>query len=299
MRNGLHVGYTIKVLGILALATLARGQWTAATVGVSAHSAQPSFSGKSLPACKPPTSGTSTSRKRTRQQSEWVTGFGLAKDVDHHTKQITDREILRYLNDIEARLVESAKLDGCFVVKLIDDPEANAYSLPGGFLYLTTGLLRIVENESQLAAVLAHETGHVSARHLTRLEKRRRIWGRLALIGGPVGYATRRYLGPLLTMKMLRDSELDADGRGLQYYVSAGYDVKEFMALLQSAFLEHDESQSLWDRLFDDHPPTSMRIRRLEQASDRISQPRTQALACPSEFDRVKARLPSIKASQN
>lgn len=299
MRNDLHVGYTIKVLAILALATLARGQWTAAFVGVTAHSAQPSLSGKSPAGCKPPASGTSTSRERSRQQTEWVTGFGLAKYVDQHTKQITDHEIVRYLNDIEGRLVEHSKLDGCFVVKVIDDPQPNAYSLPGGFLYLTTGLLRIAENESQLAAALAHETAHVNARHLTRLEQRRRVWGRLALLAGPVGYAARRYLGPALTMKMLRDFELDADGRALQYYISAGYDVREFMALLQSAYLEQDESQSLWDRLLDDHPPTSMRIRRLEQASDPISQTRIQALVNPSEFDRVKALLRAIKASRD
>jgi predicted Zn-dependent protease len=244
-------------------------------------------------------SGTSTIRERNRQQSEWMTGFGLAKKVDQHTKQTTDREIIRYLNDIEGRLVEHSKLDGCFVVKVIDDPEPNAYSLPGGFLYLTTGLLWIAENESQLAAALAHETAHVNARHLTRLEQRRRIWGRLALLAGPVGYAARRYFGPVLTMKMLRDFELDADGRGLQYYISAGYDVREFAALLQSGYLEQEANQSLWNRLLDDHPATSMRINRLRQASDRILQPRIQAPANPSEFDRVKARLPAIKASQD
>lgn len=299
MRNDLHVGCTIKVLAILALATVARGQRTAAYVGVASHSAQPSLSGQSLPGCKPPMLGTSTLRERNRQQSEWMTGLGLAKQVDQHTKQITDREIIQYLNDIEGQLVEHSKLDECFVVKVIDDPEPNAYSLPGGFLYLTTGMLRIAGNESQLAAALAHETAHVNARHLTRLEQRRRVWGRLALLAGPVGYAARRYLGPVLTMKMVRDSELDADGRALQYYISAGYDVREFTALLQSASLEQDESQSLRDRLLDDHPPTSTRIRRLKEASDRISQPRIQAPVNPSEFDRVKARLPFVKASQD
>jgi predicted Zn-dependent protease len=285
------------VLAILALATLARGQWTAAFVGVAGHSAQPALSGQSLSGCKPPMSGTSTLRERNRQQSEWMTGFELAKQVDQHTKQITDREIIHYLNDIEGQLVEHSKLDGCFVVKVIDDPEPNAYSLPGGFLYLTTGLLRIVGNESQLAAALAHETAHVNARHLTRLEQRRRVWGRLALLAGPVGYAARRYLGPVLTMKMVRDSELDADGRALQYYISAGYDGREFTALLQSASLKPDQRQSLWDRLLDDHPRTSTRIRRLKQASDRISQPQIPAPANPSEFDRVQSRLPLIDAN--
>jgi beta-barrel assembly-enhancing protease len=234
-----------------------------------------------------------------RQGEEWALGHELAVDVEQHISMIADPTITRYLNGLEQKIVRKSGLGGCFVVKLIDDPEPNAYSLPGGFLYLTTGLMRSAESEGELAAALAHETGHVTARHFSNIDSRRRMWGRLALGGGPVGYAFRRYIGPLLTLKLLRDAEFEADQLGLQYYVASGYDPDEFIELLQVVFQGDDKPGLFFERLYDTHPLTRSRTKRLEKASRRFLMPQMGYIVNTSEFLQVKIRLATIKARTN
>ena len=69
---------------------------------------------------------------------------------------ITEPAITEYLNHLEQVIVRDSHLRGCFVVKLVNDGETNAYSLPGGFLYVTTGLILNSDNEAELLGALAH-----------------------------------------------------------------------------------------------------------------------------------------------
>jgi len=107
----------------------------------------------------------------------------------------------------------------------------------------------VIDSEGELVAALARETGHVTARHETRITTQEHIWGRLALVGGPAGYALRRYLGPLLMFKLVRNSEFEADRIGFRYQIAAGYDPLEFCRLLQIAFADGEEKEAFLDRL--------------------------------------------------
>jgi predicted Zn-dependent protease len=237
-------------------------------------------------------------RNLKRQQAEYALGSRLAADVEQQKELILDDSILQYLNHLERKITTSSALPGCFVVKVLSDPEPNAYSLPGGFIYVTTGLIDLIDSEAELVAALAHETGHVTARHQTRITALTRVGGRVAVVSGPAGYALHRYLGPLLTLKLVRDSEFEADRLGLQYEIASGYDPLEFCRLLQIVFADEDENEPFLDRLYDTHPLTRTRVQRLQKLI-RISTPaQTSYLVNGSEFSEMKMRLAQVGTSQ-
>jgi len=172
------------------------------------------------------------------------------------------------LNRLEQKLVRDSGLKGCFVVQLIVDKELNAYSLPGGFLYLTTGLALSAETEGELVAALAHETAHVMARHFSRIERKRRMGLGLMLAGGPAGYLVAQFLGPILMRKQVRNAEFEADRLCFQYQYMSGHDPGEFTRLLRNIAHRNIESSSFVSRLFDTHPSIASRIRRLDNVGE-------------------------------
>jgi len=140
------------------------------------------------------------------QCARWALGSKLAADVDRNYELITDHFILQYVNRLERTIVNESELPGCFVVKVLIDPEANAYSLPGGFIYLTTGLIALVESEGQLVAALAHETGHIKGQHLTRIDGQAYLTGRAFL-------RRTRWLRSLAVRRSACSLEVDAKQR--------------------------------------------------------------------------------------
>ena len=127
-----------------------------------------------------------------------------------------------------------------------------------------------------MIAALAHETGHVTARHFTKLEAKRR-WG----------------LGRLVTLKLLRNAEFEADRLALKYGAASGYDPLELARLLENVFQEEGEPPSFLARLFDTHPSTVTRIRRATQATNRLA-PQTDYVVDTSEFHQVKRQLADV-----
>jgi beta-barrel assembly-enhancing protease len=273
------------------------------TVSPSSHRSESSYlaigPGHDCDLSRGPVSPKQLVQKDFREQrAEYALGSKLAANVERHVELITDDLIVRYLNLLEQKIARSSGLAGCFVVKVLRDPEVNAYSLPGGFIYVTAGLIDLVEDEGELIAILAHETAHVTARHLTRIDSQARIWGRLALVGGPPGYVLRCYLGPLLTLKLLRNKEFEADRLGLQYEIASGYNPVEFWRILQLAFPEGEENESFLERLYDTHPSTNTRIERLQKATSLQLTPQTTYITYTSEFWQMKMRFAIIKTAQ-
>ena len=232
-------------------------------------------------------------------QAEWMEGKKLAAEIEKEEPLIGDPALTEYLNRLEQTIVRSSGLRGCFVVKLLEDAEANAFSLPGGFLYVTSGLVLVIENEGELTAALAHETGHVTARHFARIDHKRRIGGRLALAGGPAGYLVRLFVGPLLTRKLIRNSEFEADRLCLTYQRASGHDPREFSRLLQNAFQEEDKRVSFIGRLFDTHPLITTRLKRLDKLTEHLQPMITDYNVDAKDFHAFKGRLLGLLRSAN
>jgi predicted Zn-dependent protease len=115
-------------------------------------------------------------------------------------------------------------------VKVIDSPVVNAFAVPGGYVYLTRGIMAQLNNEAEMMGVLAHEIGHIAARHSVSQQSKQQI-GTLLLIGGMIAsekfaqYAQYAMEGmQLLFLSFSRDDERQADQLGVAYSSKLGYD---------------------------------------------------------------------------
>ena len=230
-----------------------------------------------------------------RTKSEWTLGSKLAANAEQNVEMITDSFVVQYVNWLEQKIVDRSELPGCFVVKILIDSEPNAYSLPGGFIYVTSGLVQRTDTEAELAGALAHETAHVTLHHMTRFQAQTRRWRRFALFSSPAGYLLRRYLGPLLMYSLIRQEEFEADRIGMQYQTMAGYDSLEFCRLLQNA-IPDETGTTLLDRLYDTHPATGSRVRRLQSLSRSSTSSQAGYLLNTSDFDMMKTYFAKLSS---
>src|SRR2546425_4201429 len=99
------------------------------------------------------------------QEKEIAIGKEIASEIDHSAKVLNDPMITEYVNRVGQNIARNSDLTIPLTVKVIDSPEINAFALPGGFLYVNTGLLLAADEEDQVAGVMAHEIAHVAARH--------------------------------------------------------------------------------------------------------------------------------------
>ncbi len=132
------------------------------------------------------------------------------------------------------RIVAAAEVpnwDWRFAV--IDDPEPNAFALPGGYVGVHAGMFDVVEDDAQLAAVMAHEIGHVAARHhAERLSRQALVHTGVAAVAGDSGAAGLLAAGATLglVLPFSREQESEADVIGLRYMAEAGYDPRAALA---------------------------------------------------------------------
>lgn len=150
-----------------------------------------------------------------------------------------DERVQQYVTSIGQRLIRfSGREDLPWEFGVLDSDEINAFALPGGFIYITRGLLFNLENEAQLAAILAHEVVHVAERHSVEQLERQQVYQGGALIAGILlgeGAATdvTQVVGGLMMMRYGRDQERDADLIGLEYLARAGYRPEAMLEAMQ------------------------------------------------------------------
>ncbi len=123
--------------------------------------------------------------------------------------------------------------------QVVDDPAVNAFALPGGYIFVTRGLLTHMTSEAELASVLGHESGHVAARHSVQQISRAQVATLGLGLGSILSSGVRKYgdvagagLG-VLFLKFSRDDETQADQLGFRYALTDGYDVREMVRVFQ------------------------------------------------------------------
>lgn len=163
-------------------------------------------------------------------------------------------------------------------VKVLDDPkQVNAFAVPGGYLYVYSGLLTVLEDEAELAGVLAHEIGHIVGRHSANQLAAR--WGmdlltRLALGEDP--HQIGQIATQLSSARFSRDDEREADTFGVRCAIAAGYDPRGLLRFFERLKKLQARRHSDLEKLFASHPPTSERIRRIERLIDQYGPPEGQ-----------------------
>ncbi len=120
-----------------------------------------------------------------------------------------------------------------YYFRILDSPVVNAFAVPGGYIYLTRGILAQFSSEAELMGVLGHEMGHITARH-TVVQQSKQQLGQLLLIGGMIASEDFRHFAnfamqgmELLFLKFSRDNEREADRLGVEYTSRIGYDAQK------------------------------------------------------------------------
>jgi predicted Zn-dependent protease len=182
-----------------------------------------------------------------------------------------DEELQRYIQALGDKLAATSERPGLdWTFRVVDDPIINAFALPGGYIYVTRGILAHLDSEAELAAVIGHEIGHVTARHgVSQMSK-----GQLAQLGFGIAMATSESLreyGQLaetglaaLFMKFSRDDERQSDDLGLRYLLNAGYDPRPMSGVYDmraNASRQHGAGRI--PPLFSTHPAPENRAQRI------------------------------------
>ncbi|MBM4307516.1 MAG: tetratricopeptide repeat protein [Deltaproteobacteria bacterium] len=172
--------------------------------------------------------------------------FEMEKKVDW-VKDLTLQSFINTIGQSLVAQVGSTPFDFKFYLIVGTDP--NAYAIPGGHIFLTTGLLVSTENEQEIAGVVSHEISHVMARHVAQMIERSKrlniasiaaiIAGALLGGGGKASEAvavTAMATVEALALKYTREMEVEADQNGLQYMIRAGYDPNGFITFMSKIY---------------------------------------------------------------
>jgi len=237
------------------------------------------------------------------QEKEIAIGKQYTTEIERSAKLLTDPVINEYVNRVAQNLARNSDLKIPLTIKVIDDPSINAFTLPGGFMYLNTGTLLAADEEDQLAGVIAHEIGHAAARHwASQMTKATLLqYAMLPMMFIPMSAAVyygvlEAYLNgvPLAFLRFSRKDEEEADFLGLQYMYKAGYDPNAFVGFFGKVMDEERRSPGSMSSVFATHPPTGDRIIKSEEEIQKVLPKRDQYLVSTSEFDDIKARLQTV-----
>ena len=164
----------------------------------------------------------------------------------------------------------AAKSPYKFSFHVLADPKTvNAFALPGGPIFVTEGLLRLLKTEAELAGVLGHEIGHVIARHSSeRLAKQQLTQGLLgALVVGSGDYTTAQIgqvVGSMINMSYGREDELESDSLGVRIMAEAGYDPRAMIRVME--VLAKSSGGSRQPEFMSTHPAPENRTARIKEA---------------------------------
>jgi len=236
-------------------------------------------------------------------EREMALGKQLAQEVERQSKILDDPIISEYINRLGQNLARNSDAKAPFSFKIVDSEELNAFALPGGYVFVNTGLIKLADEESELAGALAHEIAHVAARHMTRQATKAEIASLTTipisvLLGGLPGLITREGAGLAVPMTFLsfgRKDEAEADYLGLQYMYSAGYDPTGALSLFEKMeSLERKEPGRI-AKLFATHPMDSDRIHNAEREIEEILPPKEEYVVTTSEYRQMRERLLSLR----
>jgi beta-barrel assembly-enhancing protease len=225
-------------------------------------------------------------------------GAELAAELEMTTKLIADPAITEFADRLGQTIVRNSDARVPFTIKVFDSDEVNAIAVPGGYLYVGSGMIVASDSEAELAALMAHEVAHVDARHATRAETRMKGFVALSMalmfFGGPAAealQASASVAGPIALMKFGRDAEREADLLGMEYAYAAGYDPQAFFQLCERLRSRESHKHILVASELASHLMSEDRIRRAQEEIATLLPAKPTYIVDTSEFQEVKARL--------
>lgn len=215
------------------------------------------------------------------ERQELEQGRRFSQEILTQYPRYADEKLQAYVQQVGERVARHSHRSGLeYRFTVVDSPDINAFALPGGYIYIHRGLLAYLNSEAELAAVLGHEVGHVTARHSVQQQSQSTVWnilGQAVAIGTGVGAAgdLTQVLGGAVVRGYGRDMELEADGLGAQYLARSGYDPQAMIEVVKVLKGQEDfardqaakRGQALpaggYHGLFDTHPDNDRRLQQV------------------------------------
>tara|TARA_A100001015_G_scaffold312321_1_gene417293 strand:+ start:144 stop:1619 length:1476 start_codon:yes stop_codon:yes gene_type:complete len=194
-------------------------------------------------------------------------------------------ELQDYVSELVENIATKSHRDHLiFHSTVLDTPQVNAFALPGGYVYVTRGIMAYMNSEAELAGVLGHEIGHVTARHGVRQQSASQITGIItSVIGGAAGVRGAGDLANVAGTALLRgygrEHELEADRLGAEYLAKSGYDPREMIKVIgilksQEQFdkqlaAEEGREPRAYHGIFSTHPDNDSRLQEVIMAANK------------------------------
>jgi predicted Zn-dependent protease len=204
-----------------------------------------------------------------------------------------DPSLQSYVQGLGQKLAatsERPKLPWTF--RVVDDPAVNAFAIPGGFVYVTRGILAHMTNEAELATVMGHEIGHVTARHTAHQMSREQLAGLGLAIGSIASSQIAKYAGVasqalgVLFLKFSRDNENQADELGVRYSSRANYDSRQMIEVMKVLDKITAQSGSRLPEWLATHPNPGNRIEHINAVIAQTKADLTGAVVNRDGFER-------------
>jgi predicted Zn-dependent protease len=237
---------------------------------------KPATTGFLLVAAACATNPATGQRQLSFMSEEKEIALGQENDAQVRTEMGSygDRALQEYATSIGLKLAMNSERPGLpWHFTVADVPAVNAFALPGGYIYITRGILPFLDDESQLAGVLGHEIGHVTARHAASQYSKSvlsQIGLLAAAVAAPGGQAIAEGGGAglqLLLLKNSRDDEAQADGLGVRYASRAGWDPAGIPRMLTTLGRIEETSDSKGvPNWLETHPQPEDRVQRVQAA---------------------------------
>ena len=198
---------------------------------------------------------------------EVALGANAAPGVEKELGGVLPNPALQaYVNTVGQRVARvSHRPELKYHYAVLNSEVPNAFALPGGYIYITRGLLAELRDESELAAVLGHETGHVTAKHgVNQLQRQVGMQVLLDAVGSatesPKVEAVAKVAANLTSLRYSRENETQSDELGIEYAYKAGYNPSGMVGLLTVLSSLHETEPAKWTEYFQTHPLTDNRI---------------------------------------
>jgi len=233
-------------------------------------------------------------------------GQEYAKEIERQLPIISDPTLHAYVNRIGQRLVNGIEGEKFpFTFKVVNDPSINAFALPGGPMYVHTGLIAAADNEAQIAGVLGHEMGHVMLRHGTNQASKANLIQIPAMIaagmmdqGSMMGQMASLGIGlgaNSVLMKFSRSAENDADLYGARLVHRAGYNPVELARFFEKLEAESGKSNRAME-FFASHPNPGNRIKNIQSDMKFYPQRSYDSASLTPELQKARAVIKTLPA---
>ena len=222
------------------------------------------------------------------EEQERALGRQTAAAALKQYKVYDNAAVQAYVSGLGKRLAaNSDRANLAYEFTVLDSKDVNAFACPGGFIFVTTGILKSLKDEAELSAVLGHEIGHVVRQHsLKRMQRQFIAENGLGVLGALVGGRTAALLGQfgplasnLLMLRNGREAELESDEQGLLIASRSGLAPDGMVGVQQMLLKQSGASQGSVAEMLASHPPSEQRIQQAEKllpkyqgASDRGAQ---------------------------